>query len=143
MSINRGVDKDVVHIYDGVLLSYKKEQNNAIVATWLDLEIIILSVESQTKTNIMWYNLHVESKKAIQVNFLQSRNRFTDFKNKHTGYQRGKAGERGLGKGFGTGKYTLLYVEWMVNGALLYSTGNSTQYSWNHVFIYILIYIST
>ena len=53
MSINRGVDKDVVHIYDGVLLSYKKEQNNAIVATWLDLEIIILSVESQTKTNIM------------------------------------------------------------------------------------------
>ena len=99
MSINRGVDKeDVVHIYDGVLLSYKKEQNNAIVATWLDLEIIILSVESQTKTNIMWYNLHVESKKAIQVNFLQSRNRFTDFKNKHTGYQRGKAGERGLGQ---------------------------------------------
>ena len=31
MSINRGMDKEnVVHVYDGVLLGYKKEWNNAI-----------------------------------------------------------------------------------------------------------------
>ena len=31
LSINRGMDKeDVVHIYNGILLSHKKEQNNAI-----------------------------------------------------------------------------------------------------------------
>ena len=31
MSIDRGMDKDdVVHIYNGLLLSHKKEQNNAI-----------------------------------------------------------------------------------------------------------------
>ena len=31
MSINRRMDKeDVVHIYNGILLSHKKEQNNAI-----------------------------------------------------------------------------------------------------------------
>ena len=31
MSINRGIDKEnVVHIYNGILLSHKKEQNNAI-----------------------------------------------------------------------------------------------------------------
>ena len=30
---------------------------------------------------------------------------------------------------FGTGICTLLYIEWMVNRDLLYSTGNSTQYS--------------
>ena len=31
MSINRGMDKeDVVHIYNGILLSHKKEQSNAI-----------------------------------------------------------------------------------------------------------------
>ena len=31
MSINRGMDKeDVAHIYNGILLSHKKEQNNAI-----------------------------------------------------------------------------------------------------------------
>ena len=32
-------------------------------ATWMDLEIIILSEVSQTeKTNIIWYHLYVESK---------------------------------------------------------------------------------
>ena len=31
MSINRGMDKEnVVHIYNGILVSLKKEQNNAI-----------------------------------------------------------------------------------------------------------------
>ena len=30
MSINRWMDKDVVHIYNEILLSHKKEQNNAI-----------------------------------------------------------------------------------------------------------------
>ena len=27
MSIKRGMDKDVVHIYNGILISHKKEQN--------------------------------------------------------------------------------------------------------------------
>ena len=44
MSIDRGMDKeDVVHIYNGILLSHKKEQNMTFAATWMDLEIIILS----------------------------------------------------------------------------------------------------
>ena len=31
MAINRGMDKDdVVHIYNGILLSHKEEQNSAI-----------------------------------------------------------------------------------------------------------------
>ena len=31
MSVNRGMDKEgVVHIYNGILLSHKKEQNNTI-----------------------------------------------------------------------------------------------------------------
>ena len=30
MSINREMDKDVVHMYNEILLSHKKEQNNAI-----------------------------------------------------------------------------------------------------------------
>ena len=32
-------------------------------ATWMDLEIVILSEESERKTNIIWYRLYVESKK--------------------------------------------------------------------------------
>ena len=30
MSINRGMNKDVVYIYNGILLSYKKELNGVI-----------------------------------------------------------------------------------------------------------------
>ena len=40
-------EKDVVHIHNGILLSRKQEWNNAIAATWLDLDIIILSEVSQ------------------------------------------------------------------------------------------------
>ena len=59
MSIDSGMDKeDVVHIYNGILLSHKKEQNMPVAATWMDLEMIILS---QTKTNIIWYHSYVES----------------------------------------------------------------------------------
>ena len=37
--------EDVIHTYHGILLNHKKELNNAIpfVATWMDLEIIVLS----------------------------------------------------------------------------------------------------
>ena len=48
MSINGGMDKDVVHIYKAILLSHKK--NNEILplaAMWMDLEIIILSEVNQ------------------------------------------------------------------------------------------------
>ena len=32
-------------------------------ATWLDLQIFIVSEASQRKTNIVWHHLYVESKK--------------------------------------------------------------------------------
>ena len=43
MSINRGVDQeDVVDIHNGILLGHYKEIP-AFLATWMDLEIIMLS----------------------------------------------------------------------------------------------------
>ena len=48
MSIDRGRAKeDVVYTYNGILLSHSKEWSN--VATWMDLEIVILCEVSQTE----------------------------------------------------------------------------------------------
>ena len=40
--------EDVVHMHDGILLSHKKDE---IMATQMDLQIIILSEVSQTETS--------------------------------------------------------------------------------------------
>ena len=57
--------EDVVHIYSAI----KKNEIMPLAATWMDLEIVILSaISQQRKTNIIYY-LHVESKKKkIQMN---------------------------------------------------------------------------
>ena len=49
--MDRGMDKEnVVHIYNQILLSHKKEIM-PLAATWMDLDIIMLSEGSQTNTN--------------------------------------------------------------------------------------------
>ena len=49
MSIERGMDKeDVVHIYNGIL-AIKKNKIMPFEATWMDLEIIIISEVSQSE----------------------------------------------------------------------------------------------
>ena len=41
-----------------------------IAATWMDLEIIMLSEVSQMKANIIWYHLYVEYKKKNTNEFI-------------------------------------------------------------------------
>ena len=46
--IDRWKDKeDVVHTYNGILLSHKKNKIMSFVETWMQLEIIILSEANQ------------------------------------------------------------------------------------------------
>ena len=56
------MDKDVIYIYNGILLRHKKNEIIPFAATWMDLEIIIISEVRQRKTNII-YHLYVESKR--------------------------------------------------------------------------------
>ena len=61
MSIDTGVDKEgVVHIYSGILLSHKKEWNNAICSN-MDGPTDYHTKWSQRKTNIIKYHSYVES----------------------------------------------------------------------------------
>ena len=41
--------KDVVHIYNGILLSHKKGIKMSFAATWMALEIVILREVSHTE----------------------------------------------------------------------------------------------
>ena len=68
------------HTHNGILLIHKKERM-PFAATWMDVEITTLREESHTKTNIIWYQLYMESKINNTI-YLQNKNRLTDIKNK-------------------------------------------------------------
>ena len=44
----------MVHIYNGILLSHRKNEIMPFATTWMDLEIIILSEVSHMKINILY-----------------------------------------------------------------------------------------
>ena len=69
MSINRKMNKeDMVHIYDGILLSKKKKKKKEWIMSFapikMDLEIVLLSELSQAEKDKrfhVYYCLYVES----------------------------------------------------------------------------------
>ena len=86
--------------------------------------------KSDRKTNIIWYHLHVESKKRVQVNLFSEQKQTHRLWKQTYGYQREQAGGRGgVDRGFGIGICTLWCMEWLASGALLCNPENSTQYS--------------
>ena len=117
--------EEVVHIYNGILLSHKKWNN--VICSNTDLEIIILSEVRQWKTNIILYYLDVESLKRMQMNYLKTEIDSQTLKNLWSPKMTGGGVQDGLE--FGISICTLRYMEWLANTDLLYSTENSTQYS--------------
>jgi len=57
----------VVCMYNGILLSYKKNKILSLEAMWMDLENIILSKISQRKTNIMYHKWNPKNKMTLYM----------------------------------------------------------------------------
>ena len=49
--------KDVVHIYNGIYSAIKKNEIMPFLATWMDLEIVILSEVRQTQKRQIPYDI--------------------------------------------------------------------------------------
>ena len=120
MSIHRWMhEEDVVHIDNGILLSRKKNKIIPFAATWLELEIIILSEVRKRKTNTIWFHLYVASKIRHKWIYLQNRNRL-----RHGEQTRGyQGGGSQMNWEFGVGSCKLFHLEWISNEVLLYSQG--------------------
>ena len=82
ISIDRRIDEeDVACIINGILLSHEKEWNNGICSN-MEATRDYHTKWRESKTNITWYHLYVESNKILQMNLFTNRNRFTDIENK-------------------------------------------------------------
>ena len=111
MSINRGMDKEaVIHIYNGILLTHKKNEIMPFAATWMDLEIIILSKsdrERQSYDIAYMKNL----KEGYKSTYLQDRNRLADLENKLMVTKGERWGDGGINWEIEIDIYTLLYLK--------------------------------
>ena len=120
------------YIHNRIPLSHKKNKRIPFVATWMNLEIIILNGVCQTKTNIIWYHLHVESKICHKWTYLWNRNRLISiglWLTRRVGW--------GIEWKFRASGCKLLYTRW-INRVLMYSTENYIQYPMiNHMQEYI------
>ena len=82
MSTDKWMDtEDMVGISKAILLSHKKEWNNAICSNMMDIEIIALNQKEENKyqnlslSSNKWYHLYVEYKIWHKWTYLQKRNR--------------------------------------------------------------------
>ena len=98
----------------------------SFAATGMDLEIIILSEVSQRKPNIIRYGLYVEYKNSTQELIWKTEIQ-SQVQKTNLWLPGGKWG--GINWEIWIDIYTELCIKQITNKELLYSPGNSTQYS--------------
>ena len=115
--------EDVVQIYNGILLSHKKERN-WVICRDMDgsRDCRIEWSKSEREKQISYINAYMWNlEKWYRWTGLQGRNRDTDVKNKRMD----TVGEEGGGGGgmnweIGIDTYTLMCIKWMTNKNLQY-----------------------
>ena len=124
MSIDRRMGKeDVVHIYNRILLSHQKEWNKAICsnmngprACYIEWSKLDRKAEISYHIPYMWY---LKRNDTDELTYKTESDRLRK-------WIHGCQGE-GIVKHFGKVMCTLLYLKWITNKKLLYSTWNSAQ----------------
>ena len=128
MSINRWMDKeDVVQIYNGILLSHKKEWNWVICGDVGGPRVCHTEwSKSEREKRISYINAYMWNlEKWYRWNYLQGRNRDSDVENGHVD----TGAEWGMNWEIGIPVCALPCVKWIPGGNLLYSTGSSARCS--------------
>jgi len=97
------------------------------VAIWMDLETVILSeVREEIPLYGIPYMCNLKRNDTNEVTYKTETDK--DFENELMVMgKRGRKGER-IVREFGVGLYTVLYLKWIINKDLLYSTWNSAQH---------------
>ena len=99
MSINRWMDKDVVHIYNAILLSHKKNEIVPLAETWMDLEAVTQSESEREKQILHNITYMWDQEKWYRWTYLQSRNRDNRWRDQTYGHQGGRGKWDELGDG--------------------------------------------
>ena len=108
--------------YDSAI---KKNEIMPLAATWMDLEIIILSEVGQWKINILWYYLYVKSNKNDTKELIYKAETNSQISNPILELPLGKLWEGGVGRMEVT--YTHYCIKQITNKNILYSTEKYTQ----------------
>ena len=113
MPIDKWIGKeDVVHIYSGILLCHKEEQN-WVIGRDVDgpRDCHTEWSESEREKNLLYINAYMWNLKKnwYRWSYLQSRNRDTDIENKRMG-TKGERGDGGMNWEVGINIYTLLIL---------------------------------
>ena len=114
-----GLRRCGTYIYKMEYYSAIKNEIMPLVATWMQLEIIMLSGISPKEKDIhtMWYHLDVESKIWHKWTYLQNRSRLTDMENRPA-VAKGEGEGREMDWEFAESRCKLLHFKWISNEVL-------------------------